>query len=98
VRVPQIIALQNEWTMNRLIPIILSSILASSGAAIAQTDGKQAPATSAPAESSHAPGHDAQSGKPETGEKEQNDLAKKQGTDKSDKNSQKDKKKPDSSK
>jgi hypothetical protein len=77
--------------MNRLLPIILSLMLASSGAAIAQTDGKQAPATSAPAESSHAPGHDAQSGKPETGEKEQNDLAKKQGTDKND---QKDKKKP----
>ena len=63
------------------ISIILAAVLATTGAALAQSDGKQPPATqSAPSESSDAPGHDAQTGKPETGEKERNDLAKKQGT------------------
>jgi hypothetical protein len=66
----------------KLHPIFAAVLLASSSVAVAQTDGKQQPPTTAPAESSHAPGHDAQTGKPETGEKEKNDLSKKQGTDK----------------
>lgn len=67
----------------KLHPIFAAALFASSSVALAQTDAsKQGSPTSAPAESSHAPGHDAQSGKPETGEKEKNDLAKKQGTDK----------------
>lgn len=65
----------------KLHPIIAAALLASSGVALAQTDGKRQPPTTAPAESSHAPGHDAQTGKPESGEKENNDLARKQGTD-----------------
>ena len=60
---------------------IVLAVLASIGVAHAQTDGKQQPPKeSAPAESSHAPGHDAQTGKPATGEKENNDLQKKQET------------------
>ncbi len=60
---------------------IILALLASSGVALAQSDSKQQPPKeSAPAESSHAPGHDAQTGKPATGEKENNDLQKKQDT------------------
>ena len=64
------------------ISIILAAVLATTGTALAQSDGKQPPAKqSAPSESSDAPGHDAQTGKPETGEKEKNDLGRKRSTD-----------------
>ena len=64
------------------ISMILAAVLATTGTALAQSDGKQPPAKqSAPSESSDAPGHDAQTGKPETGEKEKNDLGRKRSTD-----------------